>query len=181
MDPEDEQPKGIVLFDGVCNMCNGLVNFCIDNDPKQNLAFASLQSPVGQSYIEKHKLEKNLGTVVLIEGDRAYIKSTAALRASSYLRWPYPLLFYIFILVPWFIRDLVYNMVAATRYALFGKSEQCRIPTRDFKNRFLDWPEQQKLQAQQNSEKSESNDSDKCTKRKDKENQKKNDGDFKSK
>ncbi len=127
----------VILFDGVCNLCNGLVNFVIPRDPKAKFRFAALQSESGQKLLKQfHLPTDDFNTFILVEGDHYYKKSTAALRVLKGLGGVWSL-FYVFILVPSQIRDFVYNVIAGNRYRWFGKKDQCLIPTVDIKNRFL--------------------------------------------
>ena len=130
--------KKIILFDGVCNLCNNWVNWVIKKDSKQVFLFCSLQSPTGQKIWNQIKGDKKyLDTVVLIEGSKIYIKSTAALRICSSLITPYNWLF-VFISIPKFIRNFFYDFIARNRYRWFGKKDQCMIPSPELKKRFLD-------------------------------------------
>jgi len=129
----------VILFDGVCNICNSSVNFIIDRDPKKEFRFAALQSETGQrllSSIPATSLQ-DFDSVVLIEGDRVYKKSTAALRIARRLPGIWSWL-YIFIIIPKFLRDPVYDLIANNRYRWFGKKDSCRIPTPELRSRFLD-------------------------------------------
>lgn len=129
---------GILLFDGVCNLCNGFVQFVIKRDRKGYFKFASLQSDVGKELLEKHDLPvEEISTVVLIEGGKPYTHSDVGLRVARELGGAWPL-FYVFIIVPRFIRDAVYKWIARNRYRWFGKKEACWLPTPDLKARFLD-------------------------------------------
>ena len=131
------EDHGIILFDGVCNVCNGYVQFVIKRDPKAYFKFASLQSEEGQALLQKYGLPTDtLDTIVLVEGDRAYTYSTVPLRVVRKLHRLWPLL-YGFILVPTFIRNPIYRFVAANRYKWFGKKEACMIPTPEIRARFL--------------------------------------------
>jgi predicted DCC family thiol-disulfide oxidoreductase YuxK len=136
-----DEGKTIVLFDGVCNMCNGFVNFTIDRDPDRNLRFAALQSTVGSALLDRFGLDNDLSTIVVVEGDYCYTRSTAVLRVMSRLAMPWPMFYWLLIGIPGCIRDVGYKCVAAVRYKLFGKEESCRMPTPEFKSRFLDWNE----------------------------------------
>jgi predicted DCC family thiol-disulfide oxidoreductase YuxK len=128
-----------VLFDGVCNLCNGAVNFIIDRDPSGYFRFAPLQSDVAERLLaETDAADATLDTIVLVEDGTAYVRSTAALRIARRLSGPWPL-FYAFLAVPRPLRDAVYDWVAAHRYRWFGRREQCRVPTPDLKARFLDY------------------------------------------
>jgi predicted DCC family thiol-disulfide oxidoreductase YuxK len=132
--PDDA--KLLLLFDGVCNFCNDSVLWIIDRDPHERLQFASLQSELGRRVAAQHGLPEEIRSIVLIEGERCYTRSTAALRVARRLRFPWSLL-YALIVVPAFIRDAPYNYFAAHRYAWFGKSESCRVPTPELRRRFL--------------------------------------------
>ncbi|HWP48861.1 MAG TPA: thiol-disulfide oxidoreductase DCC family protein [Candidatus Limnocylindrales bacterium] len=130
--------QAIVLFDGVCNFCNASVNFVMDRDPEKHIRFAPLQSEAGQRLLKKFNLSPTaLDTLILIEGEKFYTRSAAALRIAKRLQGLWPLL-YIFIVVPPFIRDAVYDFIARNRYSWFGKTETCRVPTPELKERFLE-------------------------------------------
>lgn len=127
----------IILFDGVCNLCNDSVQQIIKRDPKGKFLFASLQSEVGQALLKKfNRPTTDLDTIVLVEGERHYIKSTAALRIARRLKGLWPLL-YGFIIIPGFIRHSLYNYVARNRYRWYGKQDQCMMPTPELKARFI--------------------------------------------
>jgi predicted DCC family thiol-disulfide oxidoreductase YuxK len=127
----------ILLFDGVCNLCNTSVTLVIRRDKKDLFRFAALQDPAGQELIEKYQIDTSLtDSIILIEDDKAYVKSTAALKVARHLGGAYPLL-YGFMIVPNFIRNWVYDYVAKNRYKWFGKKESCMIPTPELKSKFL--------------------------------------------
>ncbi|WP_339785512.1 thiol-disulfide oxidoreductase DCC family protein [Paenibacillus sp. FSL R7-0313] len=131
------QGHPIVLVDGVCHFCQGLTKWIIKRDPEGKYHFASLQSDVAKELLEKGNLSTDsMDTFVLIEYGKYYTRSTAALRLAKSLKFPYPLL-YVFIIVPKFIRNAVYNWVARNRYRWFGKDEACMLPTPEIKDRFL--------------------------------------------
>jgi predicted DCC family thiol-disulfide oxidoreductase YuxK len=128
----------IVLFDGVCNFCNGTVLFIAKRDPGKNFRFAALQSPVGQAILRRFGLSTDeLETLVLVEGDRVATRSTAALRICRRLSGAWPLE-YALMAVPRPIRDLCYRLLARHRYRLFGRRDACVVPTPDLKERFLE-------------------------------------------
>lgn len=130
--------KPVLLFDGVCNLCNGVVQFVIKRDPEGRFKFSSLQSNTGQELLEKFNLPTtDFESFVLIEGDRYYKKSTAALRLFKKLGGGWQLL-YAFMIIPAPIRDFFYSLVANNRYKVFGRADQCWIPTPDLRARFLD-------------------------------------------
>jgi predicted DCC family thiol-disulfide oxidoreductase YuxK len=134
-------PERVVLFDGVCNLCNATVNFLIDRDPGARLRFAALQSPEGQAVLARvgRQVQGEPESVFLVEGGRLYERSTAALRIARVLKGPWPL-FYALVAVPRPLRDVVYRWVARNRYRWFGKADACRLPTPALRARFLDAP-----------------------------------------
>src|SRR5271166_355157 len=128
----------LVLFDGVCQFCNSSVNFIIDHDPQKHFCFATLQSPLGQAMLERFDLaDKHVDSVIVIEKKHCYLKSTAALRIARHLQSPWPVLS-LFIMVPQPLRDSGYDWLARHRYQWFGKLDQCRIPTPEVRERFVD-------------------------------------------
>ncbi|MEO6836979.1 MAG: DCC1-like thiol-disulfide oxidoreductase family protein [Ginsengibacter sp.] len=130
-----EQP--IILFDGICNLCNSAVNFVIKRDKKSVLKFATLQSDIACKILSNNDLLfTELNSFVLVQNGVVYTRSTAALRVCRYLKGLWPLM-YGFIIVPTFIRDNIYNWISKNRYRWFGKKESCMIPTPDVKGRFL--------------------------------------------
>lgn len=131
-------PVRILLFDGVCNLCNRAVQFVIRHDRKQKFQFASLQGATGQRLLKEYNLpHTHLFSFILIDNDKAYTKSSAALRVCRHLNTPVNWL-YGLIVIPAFIRDAVYNLVAKKRYKWFGKTDECRTPTPLLQKRFLD-------------------------------------------
>lgn len=129
--------KAVVLFDGVCNLCSTSVQFIIQHDPKGYFQFASLQSPAGAALLEQHHLPANsLSSLVLVEDGKTYTHSTGALRIARRLSGAWPLL-YGCIIVPAFLRNAVYNLIARNRYRWFGKKEACWLPTPALRSRFL--------------------------------------------
>lgn len=128
--------KPIILFDGVCNFCNGAVQFIIKHDKRGIFQFASLQSSIGKELIETKPGLKDLDSVILIQNGIVKTESTAALQISKKLDG-WPKVFYIFIVIPAPIRNYFYKLFASNRYRLFGKSETCMIPTKEIRDRFL--------------------------------------------
>jgi predicted DCC family thiol-disulfide oxidoreductase YuxK len=130
-------PAKIILFDGVCNFCNWSVQFVMKRDSARQFYFASLQSDTGQALLERYGLkDAGIDSVVLIDTDKAYIKSRAALRIARGLDGWVKLLS-IFRLVPTFLSDIVYDFVAANRYRWFGKRQHCMIPDKSQRAQFL--------------------------------------------
>jgi predicted DCC family thiol-disulfide oxidoreductase YuxK len=130
----------IVLFDGVCNLCNGSVNFIIDRDPDGAIRFASLQSKAAQRLLESlGRAEEfaSVDTMLLVEQGQIYDRSTAVLRTARHLsgawRW-----LAAFEVIPRVLRDAVYRWIAANRYKWFGRSASCRMPTPELRARFLE-------------------------------------------
>ncbi len=135
---ENERVPHIILFDGICNLCSKTVQFIIRNDKKAIFRFASLQSEVGKTLLRRYGLpSENHSTFVYIRGHQYYTKSTAALKVLKELGGGYKLL-YAFILIPPFIRNAVYQVIAVFRYRLFGKTENCMLPGAELRKRFLD-------------------------------------------
>jgi len=129
--------KKIILFDGVCNLCTGSVNFVIKRDKKDVFRFAALQEGVGKELMTSYNIDSTkTDSIVLIENGKAYVKSTAALRAARYLPGAWPLLYGLMI-VPKFIRNWVYDIIARNRYKWYGKKDQCMIPTPELRAKFL--------------------------------------------
>lgn len=128
----------IILFDGVCNFCAWSVRFVIERDPRGVIRFASLQSEAGKSLLRQHGLDENQSdSFVFIEGSRAFTESTAALRVCKHLRWPWRWL-RVGLILPKFLRDPFYRIIARNRYRWFGKSDSCLVPSPEIRARFLD-------------------------------------------
>lgn len=131
------QQHPILLFDGVCNLCNGSVQWVIRHDPEAKFRFASLQSEAGQALLHQHNLPTNeMNTVVLIDGEKAYTRSDVPLQIFGKMGGAWLVLAALRI-VPRFIRDAVYDWIARNRYRWFGKQEACWLPTPALKARFL--------------------------------------------
>jgi predicted DCC family thiol-disulfide oxidoreductase YuxK len=127
----------ILLFDGVCNLCNWAVKFVIRRDPHAKIKFAALQSAIGKLYSEKFKFtNKEIDFVIYIQDETPYIKSTAVLHLLKTLDSKVKYFYYL-IFIPRFIRDFVYDIISKYRYSFFGKRSQCMTPRDDLKNRFL--------------------------------------------
>ena len=131
------QQGPVVLFDGVCNFCNRAVNFILRHEKKAILKFAPLQSEAGRRLARQYGLNSDQPeSLVLIEEEKLYLRSSAALRICRYLRGGWPLMIG-FIIVPTVIRDLVYRWIAANRYRWFGRRSQCMVPTEENRSRFI--------------------------------------------
>jgi len=130
--------KKIVLFDGVCNLCNKAVTYIIDHDSNDQFRFAALQSDIGKELLKKHEIDPDeIDSIILIQDDQAYIKASAALRIAKNLSGATALL-YGFIILPKFITNSLYDFVARNRYDWFGKKDNCMVPSTDLKSKFLD-------------------------------------------
>ena len=131
--------KKIILFDGVCNLCNNAVNIIIDHDKNDVFRYASLQSQLGQQLTLERGIDTSkIDSIILIDpGNAYYIKSTAALQIAKHLSGGYRLLSN-FLFLPESFRNLVYDFIAKHRYKWFGKKDNCRIPTPELKNKFLE-------------------------------------------
>lgn len=129
--------KNIILFDGVCNFCNGAVQFIVKRDKKGAFKFASLQSEAGKELLSKCQLPQEIDSFVLVENNKCYIKSTAALRVCQRLKTPWNILS-IFRVIPTPIRNTVYEYIAENRYKWFGKKEDCMLPSKELRDRFLE-------------------------------------------
>jgi predicted DCC family thiol-disulfide oxidoreductase YuxK len=129
--------SAVILFDGVCNLCNASVNFILDRDLKRHFKFGALQSDEGMALLKKYNLSGDyLDSIVLLEGGVVYTNSTAALRVARRLSGAWPLM-YGFIIIPEIIRNPVYNWIARNRYKWFGKQDVCRMPTPETRARFI--------------------------------------------
>lgn len=129
--------KPVILFDGVCNLCSGSVRFILKRDKEKRFLFASLQSNYGQNLLKQFDLPAdNFNSFILFQDGKIYSRSTAALKMFSQLKnWGWVKIFRV---VPTVIRDAVYSLIANNRYRWFGKKEECWLPTKDLKERFLE-------------------------------------------
>ncbi len=139
MDADKLETGGpVVLFDGVCRFCDASVNWIIDHDPAGRVRFAALQGATGQRLLAHFGLPRDgFDTMVLVEGGRCWTRSTAAVRIARHLAWPWRLLAG-FEMMPAFLRDPLYGLMAANRYRWFGTLEACRVPTPGLRARFLE-------------------------------------------
>jgi predicted DCC family thiol-disulfide oxidoreductase YuxK len=127
----------VILFDGVCNLCNHSVQFIIKRDKEGKFQFTSLQGEAGLRLREKYKLNDKIDSIVLIENNRYFTESTAALKIAKHLDGFWKCL-YILWIVPRPIRNFIYRYIAKNRYKWFGKNDACMLPTKEIKERFLD-------------------------------------------
>ena len=134
----DKIHKPVLLFDGYCNLCSNSVVFIVKREKGDTFRFASLQSDIADKLLKEanHK-EDAPDSIVLVENDKTYYRSAAALKIAKKLKWPWPLL-YAFIIIPPFIRDWIYDAIAKRRYKWFGRKEQCFIPPEDMSHKFYD-------------------------------------------
>lgn len=133
------EAERIVLYDGVCNLCDTSVNFIIEHDPDARFMFAPMQEPAGQALLKQHGLEGlDMSSFVLLKGGKIYLRSSAWMHIVRDLKGPWKALA-VFGIVPSFLRDAVYNYIGANRYKWFGKKDMCLMPTPDIRKRFLGW------------------------------------------
>ena len=136
-----DAPHAIILFDGVCNLCNATVHFVIRRDPRERFRFAQLQGDAARRICAEHGLpvpaSAEPDSIVVIVDGRALERSDAALAIAGGLRFPWPLLGALSI-VPRPARDAVYRLVARNRYRWFGRRSACLVPTEEIRSRFLD-------------------------------------------
>lgn len=138
MNEEEIRQRKIILFDGVCNLCNRSVIFILEREKQPVFQFASIQSEAGQELLEWCSLPSDFNqAVVYIENGTVYICSTAALKIGQKLVWPWSFVSYAGFIFPKFIRDWVYNQIAQNRYRWFGKRDVCMVPTDSLRARFL--------------------------------------------
>jgi predicted DCC family thiol-disulfide oxidoreductase YuxK len=131
--------KDLILFDGVCNLCHNSVQYVIERDTHNRFVFASLQSNLGQQVLKHHNINPDVtDSIILYRHNKGIkIKSTAALLIANKLGLPSSLLS-VFLIIPPFLRHLVYDFIAINRYRWFGKQESCWLPTAELKAKFLD-------------------------------------------
>ncbi len=130
--------KSIILFDGVCNVCNGFVNFLILRDEKDRFQFGSLQSPKVKELLNQYHYDADdLSTVILIEDNKFYQQSSAVLKIFRQMPGAWPLM-YKFIIIPKPLRDFIYQLIARNRYTLFGRKDSCMVPTPEWRAKFME-------------------------------------------
>lgn len=128
----------VILFDGVCNLCNDSVKFIIKNDKRNIFKFAPLQGKYGIKIQNSYNINTTkINSIILVDGENTFTKSSAALRIAKDLRAPF-FMFYVFIIIPVFIRNFIYDLIAKNRYKWFGKMDNCMIPTKELKSKFFD-------------------------------------------
>ncbi len=129
--------RPVILFDGVCNFCNGAVNFILKRNRNKEIDFTPLQTETGRKLLQQYGLPENdMQSFIFIENGKAYTRSTAALKVCRHLRRLWPLC-YGFIIVPGFIRNAIYDWIARNRYKWFGTRTECMVPTPETRERFL--------------------------------------------
>jgi len=130
-------PNPVLLFDGVCNLCNGFVQFVLRNEAQPEIFFTPLQSPFGIELQKKmHLNPEKINSLVFVKNDSVYLKSNAVLQILKHLRGPMRILSVVSVVPEW-LRDKIYDRVAKSRYSLFGQREACVIPTKEQAARFL--------------------------------------------
>ena len=127
--------QAVILFDGLCNLCNGTVDFLIKKDRKKQFRFIPLQSEKGKSLIQKFQIPINTDSVILINANKAYFESDSVIEIARMLNYPWKL-GVLGKFIPKKIRDGIYRLIAKNRYRWFGKRETCRIPADEEKISF---------------------------------------------
>lgn len=132
--PSTDPP--VILFDGVCNLCNWSVRFIIKHDTQAIFRFCAQQSPIGQRLLEQHAIDNGLRSIVLIQDGRALLESDAVLHIGRQLP-RLRMLSGLALQIPRWLRDRIYRLLARYRYRLFGREESCMVPTPALRDRFL--------------------------------------------
>jgi len=132
------QKPNIILFDGICNLCSGFVQFVLKNEKQKNILFGSLQSKVAQIILRENGLKSNtMNTIIFIENEKVFTKSKAVLKIMDHMKYPWKSMV-ILNIVPAKISDLIYDLISNHRYRILGKKDSCWMPTQELKARFLD-------------------------------------------
>lgn len=132
-----EGTRPILFFDGNCGLCNRSVKFILRKEKNQEIIFSPLQSDFAQHLLKEKNIIQNLDTMMLFQNGKTYLRSSAALRVTKYLKGLWPLMM-VFLIVPPFIRDLVYNYIAKNRITWFGLADYCDMMTPELKKRFIE-------------------------------------------
>lgn len=128
----------VILFDGICNLCNSAINYVIRHDPDKKFHFATIQSEAGQKLLAAYGGDpKKMDTFWLLQQRKLYSRSTAALKVARQLKGPVKLIF-VFVMIPVWIRNALYDWVAANRIHWFGRRESCRRPEKEIADRFIE-------------------------------------------
>jgi len=136
-----EQSHSVVLFDGVCNLCENTIQWIIRNDPSGHFNFASLQSAAARELLQRfHNKHDPMGSVLVVIDGKVHRKSQAALQICKRLGGAWPLLYYLLIWVPTSVADKLYDYIGARRYRWFGRKSECWIPSPEIAARFIDAP-----------------------------------------
>ena len=136
---ESESRHPLILFDGICNLCESSVQFVIRHDKNARYRFASLQSDAAQRVLKEYIYDdEELGSVLLVADGRIYQKSRAALRIAKYLDGAWPIMYYLFAWIPTGLADVVYDFIGDRRYQWFGKKDECWLPDEQLRKRFIE-------------------------------------------
>ncbi|MBU2914879.1 thiol-disulfide oxidoreductase DCC family protein [Reichenbachiella agariperforans] len=132
------QLDNLVLYDGVCKFCNSSVSFVLDHEKNDQLKFTPLQSPLGEKILSEHGLPKDYtDSILFLSKDKLYAKSKAAFKISKFLKAPWSL-GQVFLIVPSFVSNVFYDVIAKNRYKWFGMTDACMLPPANHKERFLE-------------------------------------------
>jgi predicted DCC family thiol-disulfide oxidoreductase YuxK len=135
--PDERDAAPIVLFDGTCAFCERAVTFIAARDRDAGFRFGASQSPQAAALLARYGITRDTArSIILIEDDRVYLRSTASLRIAAHLRWPWSLA-RVFLAVPVPLRDAVYRVVAAIRHRVAGRSNACEIPPPSIRDRMI--------------------------------------------
>jgi len=132
------QDNSIVFFDGVCNYCNGFVRFLIRNDPEEKLKFSSIQSAFAELVFKQENIKDELSTIIFIDQKRVFYRSNAVVEMMKKSNSKLRILAFMIKIVPLSIREYIYELIAKNRYSIFGKSEECVIPSKEINHLFFD-------------------------------------------
>ena len=128
----------LLIFDGVCNLCNSSIRFILQHDKNKTFRFSTSQSEFSKNLlVQKNITLSDLSSVILFHNDKFYLKSTAVLRIAKLMNWPFKLL-YLFIVVPYPIRDFIYSIISRNRYKWFGKKDKCMVASDELKEQFIE-------------------------------------------
>ena len=129
--------KSVILFDGVCNLCNSSIDFILKRDKKDRFLVGALQEEPGKILLGKFQANPDyLDSLVLVENEKIYFRSTAALKIAKNLSGLWPLIS-VFIVIPSFLRDPIYDWIGKNRYRWFGRKNTCRLPSQEERAKFL--------------------------------------------
>lgn len=128
--------KNLIIFDGACNFCDGYINFVIDHDRNNNFQFASSQTAIAKNILSKLNIDASK-SIVLVQNERFFLKSDAVLEISRQLNPSIKWVYFFRFIIPSFLRNFVYDIIAQNRYLFMGKLNECKLPTPELRAKFL--------------------------------------------